>query len=899
MFNLEGAITNWRTRLNRQTGISQTDQVEMEANLREEIDAHIESGLQPREAFFKAARNFGNEVTVSQQLQQVHWENTYAQWVRNQPALLRNYFKVAFRNLFKHKVYSTINISGLAIGMTCCALILLYVQYELRYDNFHSKGSQIYRVLRETTNDDGTKTIGSGISGPFAPALLKDFPEVEEVVRVTSTVATYIESEGKLFNHHYEDILAAESHFLNIFDFEMILGDRESALQDPKSVVMSQKTAQQYFGKENPIGKTITLTDGRLPGDYTVTGVIHVPEQSSLQFKMLCSLYPTNDQQGWSDFYLTNWLRTNDYRPMGIFAVIHKNADAKTLEAKFPDFIAQYTTPEVQSRNTYHLQPLRRIHLYSEQNLSGITMVYGDIEHVYLFSAIAFLIMLIACVNFMNLATARSASRAKEIGMRKVSGAHRSQIIRQFLGEAILLSTLSFILAFILTELALPSFSDFVGKNLTPETNLYHLLALPVIIIFVGVISGIYPAFFLSAFEPIAALKGTSRAGNKGAHLRKGLVVFQFAISILLIISTTMVYRQLNFIQTKNLGFEKSHLINMKLFWTDMQTKRSGADHLKLAFRYNTVKDAFLAHPNVLKATAYHAPLGTLGGKQMNVRTEPNKTFQVMYQVADEDFPETLNIDLIDGRFFQKSEMGGNAISALINESAVKLFDWQNPVGKQLTIGDSTRVTVVGVIKDFHYQSLYKNIKPLIIWDFVGNYWELTVRIKNQDIPETLAFLEKTWKQFLPNRPFEFRFMDEELDQLYREDVKAGQLVGTFALLTIAVACLGLFGLAAFTSEQRTKEIGVRKVLGASVSSIMFLLSKEFAKLVLVANLIAWPIAYIMVSDWLQHFAYRTDLSWWIFALGGIIALLVALSSVGYQAWRAARTNPIDTLQCE
>jgi len=898
MFNLEGAIQNWRIRLNRQTGISQTDQIEMETNLREEIDALIESGLSPRDAFFKATRNFGNEAHVAQQLRKVNWQDTYAQWVHNQPALLKNYFKVAFRNMLKHKVYSAVNIFGLAIGMTCCALILLYVQHELRYDTFHEKGNQIYRVLRETTNDDGSKTVGSGISGPFASALLQNFPEVEDVVRVTSTVATFIQSKDQLFDHDFEDILAAESNFFQIFDFEMIAGDRQTALSTPNTVVLSEKTAQRYFGTENPIGNVITLTDGRLPGDYTITGVVRVPDQSSIQFQMMCSFHPKQGQRSWENYYLETWLRTNAYRPIGIFALLHKNVDAKKIEAKFPNFITQYTSQEFQDRNTYALQPLNRIHLYSQQNLSGIALAYGNIQNIYLFSAIAFLIMLIACVNFMNLATARATNRAKEIGMRKVSGAHRSQIIRQFLGEAILLSTLSFALAFILVELALPSFNEFVGKNLYPKTNVYQALALPILVIGIGFISGIYPAFFLSAFEPISALKGPLKSGAKGSSLRKGLVVFQFSISILLIIGTTMVYRQLDYLQSKNLGFQKTHLINMKLFWTDMQMKRQGPDSLKLSNRYNTVKDIFLAHPNILKATAYQAPLGILGGKMIDVQSDNNEDFQIMRQQADEDFLETLDIELLAGRTFTKNERIGRQNNILVNESAVKMFGWKNPIGKQLTMGNMS-LTVIGVVKNFHYQSLYEDLKPLIIWKNPSSFWELTVKIKGQDIPETIDFLEQTWNQFLPNRPFAFRFMDDELDRLYREDVKVGQLVGIFALLAIAVACLGLFGLAAFTAEQRTKEIGVRKILGASVSSIMLLLSTEFAKLVLIANLIAWPIAYIMIGDWLQHFAYRVDIPIWIFALGGTLALLVALSSVGYQAWRAARTNPIDTLQCE
>ena len=833
--------------------------------------------------------------------------------------MFKNYLTIAIRNLARHKVYSLINIAGLAIGMACCGLILLYVQHEFSYDRFHSKGDRIYRVLRETRYENGRAAMSPMLSGPFVPALKKDSPEIEHAVRVLSTVTRFVQSQDKQFNHHGSIILAAEPDFLRIFDFELIRGDRETALRDPYSVVMREDVAQRYFGAEDPIGKVITFTDGIFQGDHKVTGVVRIPENSSIQFEMVSSLHATMVRN--NPFYRMlweNWQPVYALRKWNVFVVLRKGVDLDTLADKLPDFMERYMGKEVRERNTYHLQPLHRMHLYTKmdygRNLSGDEIQnYGDTQTAYLLLTIACLIMLIACVNFMNLATSRSTNRAKEVGLRKVSGAHRRQLVHQFLGEALLLSFLAFVLALGLVELTLPKFSAFVGKDMMPERSLYHLLAVPGLVCFVGLLAGSYPALFLSAFEPVVVLTGQFKTGLKGTVLRRGLVVFQFAMSILLIIGTATIYRQLNYMQNKNLGFQKSHLVSMYLFGLD-RLKKVGDYENMLRIRYNAVKEAFLTHSNVQKATAYRFPMegssigevgsaGRSGGISRELRTETGETFRARFQEADEDFLETFEIKPIAGRGFQQSDMVGEPEKVLLNEAAVKMLGWKDPIGKQITFNyvssASRKCTVIGVVENFHYQSLRDKIEPLVIWNRPTVFYWLAFRIRGDDVPETLAFLEQTWKQFLPDRPFEFEFVDESVNRVYRTDQKLAQMVGTFALLAIVVACLGLFGLAAFTAEQRTKEIGVRKILGASVKSIVLLLSTEFAKLVLVANLIAWPVAYFAIGDWLQNFAYRVDVAWWVFALAGVTTLLIALGTVGYQALRAALSNPIDALRYE
>ena len=683
-----------------------------------------------------------------------------------------------------------------------------------------------------------------------------------------------------------------------MFDFHVVKGDPLTAIRNPGSMVIAEAAANRFFGSANPIGKALALADGnREEKTLVVAAVVRVPGNTDFHFDMAAATLYSGP--GWVKYRWENWDANYHVRPFMAYVLLREGADPRALEAKLPDFMERYMGSETRTTNTYHLQPLKRIHLYTHADTQDTIEQdwwydYSDIQNVVLFSGIVFLILTIGCVNFMILATARSVNRSKEVGLRKVLGAYRSQLIRQFLGEAILLSFLAFVLAWVLVGLALPAFSAFVGRDLALNTYIDHVILLPGLVASTGLLAGCYPAFFMSVFEPVSVLKGHIKTGLRGTLVRKGLVVFQFAMSILLIIGTVIVYRQLSYMQNKSLGFDKELVVNLPIFtgWSVPDRKA----------RYDAVKQAFLAHPNIRKAAAYRFDLGEgIGGSPRELRKENGEIHQLLTQEVDEDFLETFGIELIAGRDFRQGDRRSqteNGYRVILNEKAVRLLGLTDPIGARLMQGNTVN-TVIGVMRDFHSQSLHKEIGPLFLQYRRNLLYTLGLKIEGENLPETVAFMEKIWKRFLPEKPFEFSFLDESLDQLYREEMRVGQLVGTFALLAILVACMGLFGLAAFTAEQRTKEIGVRKVLGASVRSVVLLLSKEFARLVLIANVLAWPVAYFAVGDWLQHFAYRVDVTWWVFGLAGMSALLIALGTVSYQALRAAVADPIDALRYE
>jgi putative ABC transport system permease protein len=815
--------------------------------------------------------------------------------------MLKNYFTVAFRNLLRYKTYSLINIFGLAIGMTCCMLIVLFVQHELSYDQVHSKADRIYRVLRETRSDAGEVTIQAGTSGPLGPALMEEFPEIQTTVRVCGYGDyTWARYKDKQYKHPLKSCLMVDPNVLEVFDFPLIRGDRSVALQAPYSLVITQQTAHLYFGSEDPIGRIITIETAWAKGDYIVTGIVALPQTSSLKFDMLLS-GQTGSPDTWLRGQWETWQTKNRLRPVQTFLLLRENEDISTLQAKLAAFMERHMGKEVQMYNTYHLQPLSRIHLYKDQdygqlnfdaNSEFLEIAYGNIQNIYLFSITALFILMIACVNFMNLSTARSANRAKEVGIRKVVGAYRGQIVRQFLSESILLSFLAVLLSIGLVELVLPYFNAFLGVHLSLGENIHDLLSVLSFVIFAGLMAGTYPAFFLSAFKPVEVLKGHLKIGLKGRGLRTGLVVFQFAVSILLIIGTITIFRQLTYMQHKKLGFNKELLIRMPIFREDRSRKSDPKTFL--TSRYTTVKQAFLKHPNVRKATAYRVEMGVEGGVLREVNLENGQVFQALIQESDPDFLETFEIELTEGHPFLNDQSNEVPPQFILNETAVKVFGLSDPIGKRVGQG-----IVVGVMRDFHARSLREEIGPVILRNLTRYLNYLTVRIQGDNIPETMAFLEQTWKELLPDRPFEFEFIDESLNAMYKSEMRIGQLAGTFALMAIFVACLGLLGLASFSAEQRTKEIGIRKVLGASISGIVLLLSRDFAKWVLIANLIAWPVAFFVVQNWLQNFAYRVDITWWVFGVSGLLAFIIALLSVSYQAVRAALTNPVNALRNE
>ncbi|MDP6038467.1 MAG: ABC transporter permease, partial [Candidatus Latescibacteria bacterium] len=747
--------------------------------------------------------------------------------------MLRNYLIVAIRNLLRYKIHSFINIVGLAIGMACCVPILLFIQNELSYDRHHENADRIYRIMKET--DGASPKFSPYTCGALAPTLLTDFPEVKKAVRISSWGGTRVRYKDKNFGQRF---CIADPSILQVFTFSFIKGDPQTALREPFSIVLTKEVAQKYFGDEDPMGKVVTVSDRYFTsnyigqkyfgGYYKVTGILeNMPANSNftLRFDFLTSSQTISSV--WDE-----WTPEPVFLNLQTFVLLPKGYSHTEFERKLPVFTD--TGEDTSPRIAYHLQPLTRIYLYSGIDY-GIGM-YGSIVDIYQLSLIAFFILLIACVNFTNLATAQSARRAREVGMRKVVGAHRLQLIQQFLSESILLSFLSLLFAVVLIELFLPYFNAFTGKRLSLDLGDYGsmLIGLVGISLSVGILAGSYPAFFLSAFRPVEVLKGALMVGVKKAPFRKGLVVFQFSISIFLIIGTLIVVRQQEYSRNKDLGFDKEQMVVLRLFGRDPSLIR----------KYDAIKKEFLQHPNVLKAASSHSPPGR-GAQRLMVQPEGilGDAWKMLSLAVDEDFFETYGIKLLAGRNFSK-DLAGDSMSALIlNETAVKQLGWKKPIGKQFR-WEGGKGQVIGVVKDFHLQSLYQEIGPAVfcMWPHEFNY--LSLKFRTQDVATTLDFLEEKWKGFRPHDPFRFSFLNEIHDQMYQKTTRFKTIFGISSLVAILLSCMGLFGLASFTIEQHTKEIGIRKVLGASVSSITLLLSRDFVKLVIASNLIAWSAAY-------------------------------------------------------
>ena len=810
--------------------------------------------------------------------------------------MFRNYLTIALRNLNRQKSFSAINILGLAIGLGTCFLIVLYIQDELSFDSWHAKGDRVYRVIRETRSG-GQSDYLPYTSGALARALEQDFPEVEKAVRV---ITLDVRLEEKKFEM---GVCVADPELFEIFDFPFARGNLETAFPNPNAIAITESAAKRLFGDEDPIGKTITAESNHHGGERTITAVLKdVSHNSTLQFDYVSTGGFTSPG---AKYVWENWIPTDGWRPVNTYFLLREGVDLKGLSAKFPEFIDRYMGAEIARTNAYHLQPLNRVYLYSRQDYN-LDWYFGDIDRVYQFGAIAFLVLAIGCINFTNLTTAQSARRAHEVGLRKVSGAYRSQLMGQFLGESVLTSLVALVLALVAVKFVLPEFNAFFFKQL--ELNFLSdpllTIALIGIAVFVGLLAGVYPAFFLSAYEPTETLKGAFRAGSRGQWIRKGLVVVQFTISIILIASTGVIYRQLDFIKNKHLGFNMEQMVLMPIFVLDQETKSDPGQ--KLAARYATVKQAFLNHPNVLEATAYRWWTGWGGGITRTIRAEGHEgiDWRMPLLEVDEDYLDVFQIELIEGRKFDPIAFPTDTSKAfIINQTAVARLGWDDPIGKSFEWVDRVRNrkgTVVGVVKDFHYSPLREKIEPVALTLRSPQFYNLGVRVKAEDMEETLAFFEKTWKQFVPaDHPFDYLMWDQQFEYMYYAEQRAQALTLLSSGMAILLACMGLFGLAAFTVEQRVKEIGVRKVLGASVSNIVILVSRTFAIMVLIANLFAWPVAYFAMRNWLDGFAYRTDLSWWIFVLSGAVALAIALFTVSFHALRAALSNPVEALRHE
>ena len=806
--------------------------------------------------------------------------------------MLKNYLKTAFRSLWKHKEYSIINILGLAIGMTCVILILLYVREELSYDQFHQNKDQIFRLNMSATNPQSGETIERAI-GPWrlAKELKPDFPDFEHIVRIAPQGRTLVEYEDKRFVE--ERLIFADPELLQTFTFPLLQGDPMTVLEEPFSVIITEEIAQKYFGNAPAIGKFLTFEDNL----FKVTGILEkIPGNSQFQFEMIASM--NSAEQVFSRIVLENWGEGSSET----FVMLAKDM----RPADYQERLAAFVDSKLESWRAFSpvivMQPLPDLYLKS-QDISTY-FAGGDITYVYAFSAIAGFILLIACINFMNLATARSANRAREVGMRKVVGAHRTQLIRQFLSESTLLALLALIIAIGLTVASLPVFNSLAGKELSLGflQDAPLLLDLLLITLLVGVISGSYPALFLSSFKPIQVLSGTLKKGAKGGLLRKGLVTFQFAISIFLIAVTAVVYSQLEYARTMKLGFEKEQLVLL------------GGTPISMRQQYDQFRAELVSNPNIVNAAASsRVPPGRLSSslraRPEGVPEDQQRGMQTVW--TDFDFIETMGFELAAGRSFSRERTSDANSAFIINEAAVKELGWTNESAIGKSFGSSEIRDwnsgqwvdrdghVIGVLKDFHFESLRQKIVPTVY--FIAPYmaWNYVIRVGTGNIQQTIDYIEDKWQAINPELPFLYTFVDENFANLYRTEEQQGKIFGVFAGLAIFVACLGLVGLASFTAEQRTKEVGIRKVLGATVSNIIVLISREFTWLVLLSFLVAVPIAWYVMEQWLQNFAYHVQLGFAVFALSGFAALFIAWLTVSYQAIKVALTNPSEALRYE
>ena len=804
--------------------------------------------------------------------------------------MLKNYFKTALRNIRKNKLFSFINILGLSLGMATCFIIMLYVHDELSYDKFNTNAANIARVIFKA-DINGGKINESVTMPPVAQTMKNDFPEVQDATRLLNYGSSKILYKDKVFKN--DRLAFADANFFSIFTLPMTEGDAKKALLQPHTIVITQTTAKKYFGDEDAIGKSIILSvDNNQP--YTVTGVIKdIPANSHFHFDMFASMASYADSK--SDSWMDGGYHT--------YLLLKPGADLRRMDARFPAMVKKYMGPQIQRRmglsleqftskgNTlgFTLQPLTDIHLYGDTN--NEFEPGGNAMYVYIFGGIALFMLIVACINFINLSTAGAAKRAKEVGVRKVAGSNRFQLIKQFLSESILVAFCALIVAFAIVDLALPAFNNFAGKQLSFDTK--PILVFIGLGLLVGVIAGIYPAFYLSSFKPIAVLKGKLVANHKSFGLRSSLVVFQFFISVALIIGTIVVYQQMKFIQNKDLGFNKEQLITIP-------------NSYALGNNEKVFKQQMLQDPRVVNATmSWYKPAGPSNYNNALAYPQGNDK-QIVSGVdyhVDEAYIPTMGMKVLNGRNFSK-DFATDSAAIILNETAAKALGWnavtavgQTVIRQNSDRGNNFPYHVIGVVKNFNFKSLHEAISPLYMT--LNPEGGLIFKIKTADVAGLLATMKKQWNSYESGEPFEYNFMDELFNNTYSTEQKTASILNLFSVLTIFVACLGLFGLVTYTAEQRRKEIGIRKVLGASVTQVTSMLSKEFLKFVLIASLIAFPIAWWAMNKWLQSFAYRIHISWWIFLAAGTIAILIALVTVSFQAIKAAVANPVESLRTE
>jgi len=799
--------------------------------------------------------------------------------------MFKNYIKTAWRNLWKNKVFSAINIIGLAIGMAACIVIMLFVSYERSFDNLHSKN--IYR-LNEVQKFPGmvsSQKVALSMS-PMGPTMKNEFPEIKNFTRVRwSNKYSLNNGDKKVF---FPTLLTVDTTFLQIFDFPLVTGSRDAVLEKPNSIVLTKESAAKLFGSENAIGKTV-VHYGQDTSSFLVTGIMeNVPQNSQMQFDGLMT-FSSKRLNDIADRWGGNWLNT--------YFELQPNTDLVALEKKFPAYLKSHLNGEGWKFYELFLLPLKDVHANAADiGLDYVNYQKFDKTYTNIFSIIAFIVLVIACVNFMNLSTARSAERAKEVGIRKSIGAQRFQLSLQFIGETVLLSLIALVFAVILVELTLPYVNNLSQRSLTFPLfkDLKLLFSIIAGTILVGVISGLYPAAYLSSFQAIKVLKGSIQTGKNKGLMRNVLVVSQFSSAIFLMIATIFVVKQLNFMRDKDPGFSREQVVTIPL---DGITSR----------KYDLLKQELSTSSLITGVTGAQDQLGShldQSGVRFRGDSGPLRELSTTRLIVDPDYLDFYKIALVAGRNFSK-EQSANGHEYIINESLAKELLKDNKKGTMASLlgkefGFDSSGTIVGIAKDFNFSSLHNRIETMFLFNQKEwGYTTVSAKINGGQSKEAMAFIASTWRKIFPDQPFESQFLDDHFNDVYRADAQVSSIVGVLAGLAIIISCLGLFGLASYSAEKRVKEVGIRKVMGATVQSLATLLSKHFVKLVLISNLIAWPLAWWAVRTWLQDYAYRIEISWWVFILAGVAAMMIAVITVSFQAVKAAMANPVKSLRME
>ncbi len=789
--------------------------------------------------------------------------------------MIRNLIRTAVRHILKHPGYSFLNVLGLTLGITSALFLLVYVTDEVSYDRYHEKADRIYRVSSKITETDDQFTwIVAQI--PFGPQVAQDYPEVEAYVRFINMPRALYKYEDKEYVE--EDFFYADSALFDIFTYKVIRGDARRALLEPNRIVLTETVAARYFGDGDPVGRTLTAGNST----YEVTGVIEdVPSNSHFRFGALASRTNLPEQIGsWGNFGVFTYL------------LFPEGLDVKAFEKKMQGMYAAYMEPifgPVNVKVEYLLEPVKEIHLYSTKE--GEPEPTGSITYVYIFAIVALFLVLIAAMNYMNLATARSSGRAREVGLRKVVGSRRGPLVMQFLSESVIFTVISLIISVILLMALLPKLNLLAGKSFEMDVIFSPavLLGMLGVVLLVGFIGGSYPAFFLSRFSPVTVLKGEITQGTAGSMFRKVLVVLQFTVSVIMIICTLVVFRQLNYLKTMDQGFNQENVLSLDL-------------NGPMARKYPVLKQALLENPNVVSVTSTSSRVGEGSGKLLfNVETDQGMSQRgINFTITDHDFVETLGIEMVEGRDFREDMPSDTLTAVVVNETFVKRMGWSEPIGKRIEAGDDNtlRARVVGVMKDYHQTGMYNEIESLLLaYRTINNI--VYVRISEENAEQALSHIESSWKEVFPDQPYDYTFLSERFNRQFEADEKRGLIFTLFTILAILIACLGLFGLASYTVEQRTREIGIRKVFGASESTILVLVTRDFIILSLISIAIAFPVAWYFMSKWLENYVYKSGMGPVVFILAGLLTVVITFATISYKAYQAAVTNPADSIKTE